>query len=650
MPKLVQKCGFIKPGKAAGYMKYIATRERVEKLSGTAPATEKQQALIQNLLRDFPDMKELHEYEDYRAAPTAANASAFISMALDMNAEKVQTRDGYMQYIATRPRAERHGEHGLFGSEASVSLDAALGELAAHEGNVWTVIYSLRREDAVRCGYDHAEAWRTLLRGKQVEMANAMKIPPDKLRWYAAFHDEDTHPHIHLMLWSEDPKQGYLSRTGVEELRSVMTRQVFQDELTQLYRQKDMSYKEVAQAAREALRTLTREMAEGFCHSPEVGQQLQSLAFSLGSVKGKKRYGYLKKPLKEQVDRIVDTLAELPVVAECYEAWNICKDAQANYYRERERERLPLSRQEEFRSIKNMVIREAERLRLGELSFEDKDMAEEPMQEEDVYLLPDEDARAYYQAKNVLYDDYASREEKAEAVSELEYLAEGGSSEAALLLGKAWRDGRCAPPWEEEAERWFRMSAEAGNDQAQYDLGMLLLGKRQRKWEGLDWLLRAANRGNPYAMYRLGKEALTGTILRKDVSWAIPILTDAAERGHACAQYTLGKLYLQGEDVPRDREQAKNWLYAAAAQGHQHAEFLLDHLDDEVRPSAMLAATRLLHHLSRVFRDAEPQLPNAPRMRIDRKRARQLLEKRLALGHKPDDHEQEYDGPTMSMR
>ena len=381
-----------------------------------------------------------------------------------------------------------------------------------------------------------------------------------------------------------------------------------------------------------------------------MGQQLQSLASSLSSVKGKKRYGYLKKTLKEQVDRIVDTLAELPVVAECYEAWNVCKDAQANYYREQERERLPLSRQEEFRSIKNMVIREAEQLRLGQLSFEDKDMAEEPMQEDDVYLLPDEDARAYYRAKDVLYNDYSSREEKAEAVSALEYLAEDGSSEAALLLGKAWRDGRCAPPWEEEAERWFRMSAKAGNDQAQYDLGMLLLRQRQRKREGLDWLLRAANRGNPYAMYRLGKEALTGNILRKDVSWAIPILTDAAERGHACAQYTLGKLYLQGEDVPRDREQAKNWLYAAAVQGHRHAEFLLDHLGEEVRPSAMLAATRLLHHLSRVFRDAEPQLPDAPRMRIDRKRARQLLEKRLAMGQKPDDHEQEYDGPTMSMR
>ena len=182
MPKLVQKCSYIKPGKAAGYMKYIATRERVEKLSGTAPATEKQQELIASLLWDFPDTRELHEYADYEAAPTVASASALISMALDMNAEEVQTRDGYMKYIATRPRVERQGEHGLFGNEDVVSLDAALKELEEHQGNVWTFIYSLRREDAQRLGYDRAAAWRTLLRSQQVEMATAMKISPDKLR------------------------------------------------------------------------------------------------------------------------------------------------------------------------------------------------------------------------------------------------------------------------------------------------------------------------------------------------------------------------------------------------------------------------------------------------------------------------------------
>ena len=646
MPKLVQKCSYIKSGKAAGYMKYIATRERVEKLSGAAPVTEKQRELIASLLRDFPDTRELHEYADYEAAPTVVSASALISMALDMNAEEVQTRDGYMKYIATRPRVERQGEHGLFGNEDVVSLDAALKELEEHQGNVWTFIYSLRREDAQRLGYDRAAAWRTLLRSQQVEMATAMKISPDKLRWYAAFHDEDTHPHIHMMVWSADPKQGYLTRTGVAELRSRMTGEVFRDELLQLYRQKDMSYKEVTEAARDALRALRQEMAAGFCDDPEVGRQLAELAFSLSSVSGKKQYGYLRKELKEKVDRIVDTLAELPVVAECYEAWNVCKDAQVNYYREQERERLPLSQQEEFRSIKNLVIREAERLRQGIPSFEDRDMAEEPINEDEVYCLTDEDARAYFQAKTVLYDGYASREEKTEAVSELEYLAEEGSSEAALLLGKAWRDGLCAPPWEEEAERWFRIAAEDGNSQARHDLGVLLL-ERGKNDEGIDLLVKAANQGNANAMYRLGKEALTGTAMRKNVPWAITVLTYAAEAGHAYAQYTLGKLYLQGEDIPEDREQAFYWLEEAATQGHAHAEYLLAHLNDEVRPSAMLAATRLLHHLSRVFREAEPQAPDEPRLRIDRKRARQLIEKRLAMGHRPDDHEEQLIGQEM---
>jgi len=375
VPKLVLKSGYIKAGKAGGYMKYIATRERVEKLEGSGPVTKKQQELIQSLLRDFPDTGELHEYADYTAAPTVGSASALITMALDLNAEEVQTRDGYMKYIATRPRVERQGEHGLFSSAASVSLDAALKELEAHKGNVWTLICSLRREDAQRLGYDRADAWRNLLRSQQVEMANALKISPDKLHWYAAFHDEDTHPHIHVMAWSADPKQGYLTKEGIGELRSRMTNEIFRDELLQLYQEKDQSYKEISQAAREAMRGLLRELERSVCASPELGRQLEALALSLTDVKGKKQYGYLRKPVKEQVDRIVDALAELPPVAECYETWTLCRDALEGYYRDKERERLPLSQQKEFRAVKNMVIREA--LKLSEQTLgEDMPAAE----------------------------------------------------------------------------------------------------------------------------------------------------------------------------------------------------------------------------------------------------------------------------------
>ena len=162
MAKLVQKSGYIKSEKAGGYMKYIATREGVEKLTGNGPVTKGQRELIQKLLHDFPDAVELFEYEDYRKAPTLGTASAFITMALDANLHEINSESGYLSYIATRPRVERRGAHGLFSSAAAVDLDAAMSELEAHDGNVWTIIYSLRREDAARLGYDNAYAHKEI--------------------------------------------------------------------------------------------------------------------------------------------------------------------------------------------------------------------------------------------------------------------------------------------------------------------------------------------------------------------------------------------------------------------------------------------------------------------------------------------------------
>ena len=177
MAKLVQKSGYIQSDKAGGYMKYIATREGVEKLSGNGPVTKGQRELIQKLLHDFPDAAELFEYEDYCKTPTLGTAFAFITMALDANLHEMNSESGYLSYIATRPRVERHGAHGLFSSAPAVDLDAAMAELEAHEGNVWTIIYSLRREDAARLEYDNAESWRTLLMMHTQDLAKAMRIP-----------------------------------------------------------------------------------------------------------------------------------------------------------------------------------------------------------------------------------------------------------------------------------------------------------------------------------------------------------------------------------------------------------------------------------------------------------------------------------------
>lgn len=645
MAKLVQKSGYIKSGKAGRYMKYIATREGVEKLAGNGPVTKGQRELIQKLLHDFPDAEELFEYEDYCKTPTLGTASAFITMALDANLHEIDSESGYMQYIATRPRVQKRGAHGLFSSATAVDLTAAMSELEAHEGNVWTIIYSLRREDAARLHYDSAEAWRSLLMMHQVDLANAMKISTDNFRWYAAFHDEGHHPHIHMMVWSDDPKEGFLTKDGIASMRSKLTNTIFRDEMNQIYVRKDIAYKELTEAAQEAMRELIREMEHHICDNPVIEENMQRLVQALETTTGKKQYGYLKKPLKLLVDSIVDELAKLPEVAECYEEWNqIREELNECYGNSVPWERLPLSQRKEFRKIKNDIIREAENIRLGLPTFEDAKMRDDPEPEEPhnehqscrVY----EQAQRYRAAKAVLQDIYALDEEHAEAVKELEQLWSEGYTVAAHQLGKFYRDDLSTMRDHEKAEQWFRLSAEAGNDFSEYALGKLLLNQKRAE-EAMQWLGKAANHGNQFARYRLGKIYLTGESVPKDVEKALEYLTASAKQGNQFAQYTLGKLYLLGHDVKQDREQAKEWLTRSAAQGNEYAGFFLDRFDQFRDPSVMLAATKLLHHMGRIFRDNSVPPRNPAGMRIDSKRRRRLTEKRMAMGHKADDHEEQ---------
>ena len=342
-------------------MKYIATREGVEVLTGKGPATEKQKEMVAKLLKDFPDVRDSFEYEDYKQAPTLHTASALISAALDSHMQNLQSENGYLKYIATRPGAEKHGAHGLFGREDNANLTAAMHDLTAHDGNVWTIIYSLHREDAERLGYNNAAAWRKLLVSQQSKFAEAFHIPASALHWYAAYHDADTHPHIHMMLWTD--QKATLKRTDVVKLRSVMTNQIFQAELENLYIRKDAAYKDVTEAAREIMRQIV-DRIEHITEPPlSIQQKLLELANELASVSGKKQYGYLKKPLKEMVDSIVDELETIPEVAAYYAAWNGLRDTLERYYKSTPRQHHPLSQQKEFRAIKNAIIQEAARLR-----------------------------------------------------------------------------------------------------------------------------------------------------------------------------------------------------------------------------------------------------------------------------------------------
>ena len=341
-------------------MKYIATRDGVEVLTGKGPATKKQKELISKLLEDFPDMKDSFEYEDYKRAPTLHTASALISAALDTHMQELQSEEGYLHYIATRPGAEKHSAHGLFGREAHTDLNAAMHDLTSRDGNVWTIIYSLHREDAERLGYNNAAAWQKLLVRQQSKFAEAFHVPASALHWYAAYHDADTHPHIHMMVWTD--QEAVLKRDAVVKLRSVMTNSIFQAELENLYIRKDAAYKDVTEAARAVMCDLVDRM-EAVSEVPAfIQQKMLELVLELRTVGGKKQYAYLKKPLKAMVDSIVDELEKLPEVAAYYSVWNGLRDTLEGYYKNRPRQHNPLSQQKEFRAIKNAIIQEAERL------------------------------------------------------------------------------------------------------------------------------------------------------------------------------------------------------------------------------------------------------------------------------------------------
>ena len=364
MANLVTKFGYLKPSarqSRGGYAKYIATRDGVEKLDDTqrlAPATAKQKNIIDKLLQDFPDSKEMLEYADYVSQQTVGAASDFISRAIEDNAHKAMDSKTYADYIATRPRAEKFGSHGLFTDDGvQVDLQKVSQDLNEHRGNVWTIIISLRREDAVRLGFDHGSRWRDMLRTQTQALADNLKIPMEHLKWFAAFHNESFHPHVHLIAYSSVENEGYLSKQGVMKLRSAFARDIFAQDLLCTY-QKQTEYRdELRQVSREKVAEIVSQINAGQYDGEEINMLLVMLARKLGRTKGKKVYGYLSSGTKKLVDRIVDDLATDSRIAALYDLWYEQREQVIKTYSQRLPERVPLSQNEEFKAVRNAVVK-----------------------------------------------------------------------------------------------------------------------------------------------------------------------------------------------------------------------------------------------------------------------------------------------------
>ena len=356
--------------KLSNRARYIATRPGVEVLRGEQqdqPATKKQQAYIQRLLCDFPGAEELLEYEDYQASPTMQHANAFIRQVQEDFAEPMSRMENYLNYVSHRPGVQLDGEHGLWCAGGKVrNLSQAVREVAEHTGSVWTPVVAIRREDAERLGYNDAASWRELVCACAPEIARGYKIPLEHLRWYAAFHRKEDSVHIHMVVFSSDPKEGYLTRQGIQQVKSAFGRRIFRQDLLHIYEQKTEYRDALGRDAERTMAELIAQMETGQLQNENLEQPILELSRRLQNTKGKTVYGYLPPTAKALVDAIVDELAKEERVAAAYDLWNQMREEVCRTYSEQLPERLLLSKQKEFKAVRNMVVREVLQLGRGE--------------------------------------------------------------------------------------------------------------------------------------------------------------------------------------------------------------------------------------------------------------------------------------------
>lgn len=631
MPKLILRCNYLKnapPSHLENFVTYIGTREGVEKVENTAahlPPTARQEDLIQDILNKIPDADRMHEYYDYIQRPTRENASEFITQALENNLDIITKKKNYMDYLANRPGVEKVGTHGLFSNEGeSIVLSHVADEVANYTGVVWTNVISLRREDAERLGYDSAAQWQALLRSRVELLCENYKIDSSNLKWYAAFHNESHHPHVHLVVYSTKPSEGYLTKKGIETMRSAYAHDIFRQEFMSIYEKKTKQRELLKEQADKSLLFLLRQIQHGVCHNEKIAGQMKLLSKRLGNTGGKKVYGYLKADVKTVVNGIVDELAKEERVAACYRAWLESKNEIMRYYKDTVPEPPPLSEQKELKSIKNMVIREAVRFGQGYLYAEEDGLPKmEEAQEESAAYTTRQDAEievgeSRYGIPEALSDDlsaddtdrgshgetdtgceeqnrlgyyaewtdtyreargylYGTPETEPDAEAAYEIMleeAERGNAYALHDMGKIYAQGIFVESDQETAGVWYHRSLtamlaaeqEKENTYLEYRIGKMYQygqGTEENLSEAAEWFLLASQKEHKFALYSLGMLYLHGKGVKQDEAKAYRLFLRSYGKGNPYAAYELGKLYETGRGTERNQEKADSCYHAA---------------------------------------------------------------------------------------
>ena len=678
MARLVTKFKFLnkqteKP--IGGYAKYIATREGVDKIDRSfehAKATKRQEILIRKILRDFPDARDMLEYSDYFNNPTLINASEFITRAIEENAFEALTQATYADYIATRPRAERFGMHGLFTDDGvHVRLDQVSAELNAHQGNVWTGIISLRREDAAKLGFDTGERWRDMLRSQASALANNMKIPLENFHWYAAFHNESHHPHVHLIAYSTVENEGYLTKKGISNLRSAYSKSIFAEELAEIYASQAQHRKDLRQESRDMIARIVEQINDGVYDNPALEQKLLELSGQLTGLGGRKEYKYLRNDLKPLVDDIVRELSSDDRIQQLYDLWYQMREENIRIYTDELPERIPLVDNPEFRTFKNAVIDEAMHIVKKRIIAEDpEELSPSPMEsldteptepapagdgepppqkddtsaklDPDRMLWLEESAKrnnpyAQYMLGKTLLQSNASEQDIQNGEMWLRKAIANGNIYAPYALGKAMLNGVVKADDTDEAIQLIALSADGGASAARYLMGKLLYKGELTNQDiprAIEYLKGAVSQFNNYAAYLLGKILIIEPEYR-DVESALSYLETAAQSGNHYAEYFLGKLYLYGRELPQDYEKALSYLTASASHGNPYAAHLLNSIRNNRNWSAAIGSIRLMHHMSRIFQNqAEEDMRQDEIAAVDKKIRQKTEEKRQAHGLK----------------
>ena len=576
MPKLILRCNYLKnapPSHLANYMNYIGTREGVEKVDSTMsllPATVKQKELIADILSKIPDADRMHEYYDYLQRPTRENASEFITQALENNLDIIAKKKNYIDYLANRPRVEKIGTHGLFSNEGeAVVLSKVAEKVANHPGVIWTNVISLRREDAERLGYNNAAQWQALLRSRGQLLAENYKIDSRNLKWYAAFHNESHHPHVHLVVYSTNPSEGYLTEKGIEAMRSAFAHDIFRQDFMSIYEKKTRQRDALKEQAEKSLLYLLEQMQSGMIHSGTITEKMELLSKRLMNTGGKKVYGHLKADVKAIVNDIVDELAKEKLVEECYEKWLESQQEIIGHYKDASVEVLPLSARKEFKSIKNMVIKEAVRFGEGYLYTEEMDRAMEEVPENEISEADANDREIV----NMPEED--SRENTREDIGEESTIE--GTTPARTISGGTTPEEATTEHTSVYAE-WTDLYKEART---------YLYGTKEIEPDGeaaYELMKEEAENGNAYAMHDMGKMYEKGIFVEADTEVAEKWYRSALEsfqeleqvKEKAYLEYRIGKMYQYGLGTDADESLAARWFQEAANKKHKYAEYSLE--------------------------------------------------------------------------